>query len=223
MRKVIISLGGIVIVPNKVNYSYLKQFKKLILKFSKKNKVIIVCGGGHTAREYIDSLKGKFDKKVYGLIGVAATRLNARLVDGVFNREEKIPETVKEVKNKLKKHNLVICGALEYHSNMTTDGNAAELASALKADIINITNVKGLYNKDPKKYKNAKLIKNINFKDFNKMISKIKFHAGQHFVLDQSASKMIMKNKIKVYIVDSNLKNLKKCLYGKSFVGTIIS
>jgi len=107
---------------------------------------------------------------------------------------------------------------------MTTDGNAAEIAKMMKADfMVNVTNVDGLYDKDPRKFKNAKRIPIISFEDFDKMVKKIKFHAGQHFVLDQTASKIIKKAKIKTCIVNSELKNLKQCLYGKSFVGTIIS
>jgi len=224
MKKVVISLGGSVIVPNKVNYSYLKKFKKLILKYSKKNKVVVICGGGSTARKYIDSLEGKKDKKIYGLVGIAATRLNARLVDGIFDRKEDIPETLNEVRKQINKHNLVICGSLGYNTEMTTDGNAAEIARMMKADfLVNITNVSGLYDKDPKKYKHAIRIPQISFMDFDRMVNKVKFKAGQHFVLDKTAAKIIKKAKIKTCIVDHDLDNFKRALYGKRFKGTLIS
>jgi len=224
MKTIVISLGGSVIVPNKVNYKYLKKFKKLISKFSRKHKVVIVCGGGKTARKYIDSLKSiKLDKKIYCLIGIAATRLNARLVEGLFNKKEEIPENTNQVKNLLKKHNLVICGALGYKPHMTSDGTAAELAKSIKADfLINVTNVPGLFNKDPKKYKNAKFIKEISFANFDKMVNKIKFKVGQHFVLDQTASKIVKDAKIKTIIISQDLKNIQNLLYNKNFKGTII-
>ena len=59
--------------------------------------------------------------------------------------------------------------------------------------------------------------------DFYRMANKIKFKAGQHFVLDQTASKIIKQNKIKTYIVNKDLKNLKKVLKEKNFNGTVIS
>ena len=43
---IVISLGGSIIVPNKVDYKFLSEFKKLILMYSKKNKIVIVTGGG---------------------------------------------------------------------------------------------------------------------------------------------------------------------------------
>ena len=51
---VVISLGGSLIVPEKININFLKKFRKLILDYIKKNnKVVIMCGGGRTARYYI--------------------------------------------------------------------------------------------------------------------------------------------------------------------------
>jgi uridylate kinase len=223
MKKIVISLGGSVIVPDHVDYNYLKKFSKLIKKFSKNNKVVIVTGGGSTARSYIEPLtKAKLGNKVYGLVGIAATKLNARLVSGFFKKTGKIPESLKEVISKLKKTNLVITGALGYQPNMTSDGNAAEIAEAIKADFfINITNVKGLYTKDPK-LKGAKFIPKISYNDFFKMANKIKYKAGQHFVLDKPAAIIIKRAKIKTYIISKDTNNLENLLKGKSFIGTII-
>jgi len=53
------------------------------------------------------------------------------------------------------------------------------------------------------------------------MANKIHFKPGQHFVLDQTASKMIMKNKIPTYII-KEMSQLDNLLKGKKFKGTII-
>ena len=225
MKKVVISLGGSIIIPDKVDYKYLKNFAKFIKKFSKKNKVVIVTGGGSTARKYIEGLRHVgSNADMLSIVGIATTRLNARLVSGVFDMDEKIPETLSGVKSALSLRNLVICGALGMQKNMTSDGNAAEVADLMKADfLVNMTNVDGLYDKNPKEFHNAKFIDAISFKDFMVRINKIKFKAGQHFVLDQSAAKIINRSKVKTYIVSNNLKNLDRLLKDKDFIGTVIS
>jgi uridylate kinase len=224
MKKVVISLGGSIIIPDNVNYKYLKKFSKLINKFSKKNKVVIVTGGGNTARKYIRPLvKLKMGEKAYSSIGIASTKINARLVRRIFCIKRKMPENLEEVKKALRKDNLVICGSLGARKGMTSDANAAEVAKEIKADFfVNITNVSGLYTKHPK-LSGAKFIPKISFVEFSKKANKIKYKAGQHFILDQVAAALIEKHKIKTFIVGKNLRNLKRVLNGKKFRGTIIS
>ena len=225
MKKVVISLGGSVIVPDRVHYKYLIKLGKLIKKYARGKKVVIVCGGGDTARKYIKPLaKLKKGAKAYSAVGISATRINAKLVRKLFDMEGKLPLKLEQVKKELSKHNLVVCGALGERTGRTSDANAVEIAKAIKANFfVNITDVSGLYNKDPK-LKGAKLIKKITYGKFLKMAEKIEYKAGQHFVLDQVAAKMIRQHRIKTFIIGKNLKNLKRVLKEKKrFRGTIIS
>ena len=224
MKIVVISLGGSLIVPDKINDSYIKKFKQTLLKF-KEYKFIIVAGGGLTARTYIDALeRQKIDKKTQALIGIRITRLNAWTLINLFKGDcaSSIAKSLKEVKSLLNKNNIVIVGGLRYIEENTSDGTAASIANLLKADLINMTNVNGLYDKDPK-LKGAKLIRNISFERFDKIVKKIKYHPGQHFVLDQHASDIISKNNIKTCIIGPNLDNLERLIKNKGFLGTTIS
>ena len=63
---VVISLGGSLIVPEKVDVKFLKEFKKIILKNTKKHKFVIVCGGGSIARKYIQALHARKMQHVFG-------------------------------------------------------------------------------------------------------------------------------------------------------------
>ena len=51
----VLSLGGSLIIPDNISYQFLEKFKKLIKKYAEKEKIIIVCGGGQTARKYINA------------------------------------------------------------------------------------------------------------------------------------------------------------------------
>lgn len=222
---IVISLGGSLIVPEKIDINFLNKFKKVIKKNSNKYKFIINCGGGSVARKYISALRQSgANQKMQSLSGIAATRLNARFMSYFFGKDPNkgIPHKTKQVKKALKKQNIVFCGALKYEPNQTSDSTSAELAKKFKAKFINLTNVKGLYTGDPKKNKKAKFISEICYKDFDKMANKSKYQPGQHFVLDQTASKIIMQNKIPTYII-GNLKQLDNFLRNKRFIGTTIN
>jgi len=228
MKKVIVlSLGGSMIIPKDINVKFLREFKKVLLRNTRKFKFVVVCGGGSTAREYIKGLeKEDLPKKTFfqGLLGIASTRLNARFMTYFFNEDanQGIPHDMKEVKNLLRIYNVVFCGALRYAKKETSDGTSAKLANFFKSKFINMTNVKGLYTKNPAKFKDAKFIPEISWKEFYKLANKSKFQPGQHFVLDQSAGKIIKKYKIPTYIIGPDLKQIENIILGKDFVGSLI-
>jgi uridylate kinase len=224
-KVIVISLGGSVIVPENPNFKLLDSFKKVIKRYSKNHKFVIVAGGGSIARTYIKALelehKSKYELSV---AGIRATRMNAIFLMQLFGKDanKNLPLNMEEVANDLEKHNIVICGALRFAQNSTSDSTAAKLAHFLKGEFINITNVPGLYTADPRKDKTAKLISKISWKSFNNIVKKIRFHAGQHFVLDQHASDIIKQNKIPTFIISSPA-SLNNILKGNKFKGTLIS
>lgn len=226
MQKVlVISLGGSLIMPEKMNAHFLINFVKTLRRHYRSCKFVIVCGGGIIARKYINALRleGK-SKKELAMAGIRTTKMNALFVMQLFGKKanDSLPKDMEEVRNNLPKNKVVVCGALRYAPNSTSDGTAAKIAHFLKADFINMTDVKGLYTDNPKKNPNAKFIPKISWKNFGERALKIKFRAGQNFVLDQQAAILIRKHKIKAYILGSDLKNLSKLLSGKNFVGTTI-
>ena len=225
-KVIVLSLGGSLIIPDEINVKYLKEFKKTILKNKLKYKFIVVCGGGSVARKYINALREiGLNEKLQSFSGISATRMNARFMSYFFNQDQTqgIPDKLKTLKEYVKKYNVVFCGALEYKSHQTSDSTSAQIAQAFKCDFINLTDVPGLHDKNPKKFKDARFIPEISWKNFDDMAKKIEYKPGQHFVLDQTASKIIMNNKITTYILGEDMKQLDNLLNGKRFIGTKIS
>lgn len=223
-RVIVLSLGGSQIIPDDVNYNYLKEFKKVLMRNKRKYKFIVVCGGGSLARKYIKAIiKEKKNERLQSLAGISATRTNARFMNYFFGIDpvHGIPHKMRIVKKYIKKMDIIFCGALEYKPDQTSDSTAAEIARKFKAEFINITNVAGLHDKNPLVYKDAKFIPEITWEDFDKMVNKIKFKPGQHFVLDQTASKIIKRGKIPTYII-KDPKQLDNLLNRRKFRGTII-
>ena len=197
----------------------------MIYKY-KDTKFVVVTGGGTTARKYINAykkFKKDFDKQ--SSAGIAITRFHAFFMMHFFGKpaNETHPTSLRKVETLLSKNHVVFCGALrKTKTPQTTDATSASIAAYLKCPFINLTNIKGIYTSNPLKNKNAKFIKNISWQDFNKMAEKIKFSAGQHFVLDQRGSQIIYKNRIPTYIVGS-LKDIEKIIEEKdTFEGSLI-
>ncbi len=225
MAIIVMSVGGSLLVPHSIDPVFLKSFQSLILQLRKKHKIVLVTGGGKTARDYIQVVQ-KFtsNKDFASLVGIETTKLHAALVASLFGKFHLVPDDLEDVKKDLQKDGLVVCGALGFQPKMTSDGDAALIAAYLHADFfVNLTNVAGLFDKDPHTSKQAKLIREISFADFLSLSKKIKYHAGQHFVLDQSAAEIISRNTISTYILDGKkLKNILACFSGKPYVGTLI-
>jgi len=214
----VISLGGSRIVPDDVDDGFLVRFKALLDAHGDK-RFVVVCGGGSTARRYIGALRkmGKGTRE-QSMEGIAVTRLHAGFMARIFGRvaNEELPLNMKKVRSLLRGNRVVFCGALRYRAKNTSDGTAAKIAGYLGCPFINLTNVRGLYSSNPKGNKKARFISKISWDDFYDMIKGVKFEAGQHFVLDQSAAVVIKRKKIVTYIVgslgaiDSVLRGVKK-------------
>jgi uridylate kinase len=225
-KVIVISLGGSLIVPDEVNVRFLKEFKSVLLRNYKNYKFVVVCGGGSVARKYINALRSVGIPEIYqSQAGISATRMNARFMSYFFDQDQEkgIPHNKRTLKRYVRRMDVVFCGALEYKPKQTSDSTAAEIAKMFNSIFINLTNVSGLHDKNPKKFKDAKFIPAISWKNFDIMANKSKFMPGQHFILDQTASKIIMEKKITTYILGENMKELDNLLKGKKFKGTIIS
>jgi uridylate kinase len=228
MKKVfVISLGGSLIVPKSgIDNRFLLEFKSTIKRLSRKFKFVIVCGGGSVARTYITSLRSQHvNEYLQSLMGISITRTNARFMSYLFDSDptEGIPHDMKHVKSLLHKNDIVFCGALRYAPHQTSDSTAVKLANFLSCPFINMTNTDGLYSSDPRADKNALFISSVSAKDLNAMANKSKFQPGQHFVIDQTAAKVVLDSQVESYIIGKNIKNLVKLINGEKFKGTKVT
>jgi len=223
MKTIIMSLGGSVIVPDNIDVKFLKNFKKIIEKFLKKNyKFVIICGGGKTARDYQKAASGiiKLNNEDLDWLGIHATRLNAHLMKTLF--ENTAENEIVNNPTKKRKFDKKIIIAAGWKPGWSTDYDAVLLAKNLKVKtIINMSNIDYVYDSDPKKNKNAKKIENICWKHFRK-ISGNKWKAGLNKPFDPIAAKEAEKSKLKVLIIGKNLSNFENLLSNKKFKGTII-
>lgn len=221
-KTVIMSLGGSVIVPDKMDTDFLNGLKKIVINFVKKGyKFAIICGGGKLARDFQKSAADyKFDNDGLDWLGIYATRINANFVKKMFgDTAEDAIVTDPTKKIKMDKGILVAAG---WKPGWSTDYDAVLLAKNLGADtIINMSNVDYAYDKDPKKFGDAKKIKNISWEDFRKIVGN-EWKAGLNMPFDPVAAKEAEKLRLKVVIIGKNLNNFEKFLNNDKFDGTVI-
>jgi len=145
MKTLVMSLGGSLIAPDGIDIHFLKNFKSVILDFIKKNnRVVLICGGGNTCRNYQKAAKivnKKVKDRDLDWIGIATTKLNAELISGIFGDlayESILLNPSKPVKTNKK----IIVGA-GYLPGSSSDKDAVLAAIAFKAKtVINLSNIK---------------------------------------------------------------------------------
>ncbi len=224
MKTIVLSLGGSLIVPDKIDTNFLKKFRKAIISFIKKgNRVIIVCGGGKTCRNYLNTAKNiaKISNKELDKLGIKSTELNAELLRVIFG-EYAYPEIqLNYNKKNLKFKILLSCGFLP---GTSSDYDAVMWAKNYNADYIaNLTDVDYVYTKDPEKYKDAKKLKTLDWKTMQKIVGK-KWEAGLQFPFDPIATKLAGKLNQKIaFINPKNTNNFRNFLDGKHFKGSVVS
>jgi len=224
---IVISLGGSIIVPDKIDTVFLRTFKDIILRFLEENKmkkIILVCGGGSPAREYQRAYKEitlKQNPTAEDWIGIEATKLNASLLKYIFFEycfDEIVinPTNVPQFTGRI----LIASG---WKPGFSTDFDAVLLAERFSAKkVINLSNISKVFTKDPKKHSDATPIDRISWKDFKKIVGDT-WIPGKNVPFDPVATKRAEKNKQTVIIASGkNTDNLVKILEEKPFEGTII-
>ena len=222
MESIVLSIGGSVLFSDDVESSFFKKLSNLLKRYTSKYKIYIVVGGGKTARKYIKLGRNLgLDEKKLDQLGIDSTRLNAKFLTLVVNRSNKIiPNTTDEAKN-MKGTIVIMGGTTPGHS---TDMVGAELSYKTNSSMFIIaTNVDGIYDKDPNKFKDAKKIDEIKIEHLVKKYGTKWNEAGKNIVIDGPALEIINKRKIPTYVLNGKkLDEIKKVLDKESFNGTKI-
>lgn len=224
--KIVFDIGGSILCPDGVpDINYVKRLSRFLINLKRKHRLIVVTGGGKVAKNYIKSARSlKPPENLLDHIGILGTRMNALVLIAALGKHAygKVVKNKEELEHGISSGKIVILGGTV--PGQTTDAVTVAAAQIFRADIIIIgTNVKGVYDKDPNKYKNAKMLKKISPKDLHKMVKVKKHVAGPLTVMDPVAARLVERSKIKTIVLDGrNLENVKKAIGRKNFVGTVI-
>lgn len=223
---VVIDLGGSILSPEpcRLNFKILKGFKEILSKNFKKFRFIVVVGGGKICRAYQNEARrgGVTNKHLLDWIGVRSTQLNAELLRAYLGKMA-FPRVMHYENQELDwEKGVLVSGGWE--PGGSTDHVTARLAAMHGAKkVVVATNIDYVYDKDPRKYPDAKKQPQLTWQGFKKIIGN-KWIPGMSTPFDSKATRICMKHKISVMFVNGEkLANLQNAIQGKKFKGTIIS
>jgi len=221
-ENIILSLGGSLVAPDKIDIEFIKRFKDLILSQLNGRRFYIYIGGGKISRLYQQALS-EFgaDNEEKDWAGINVSRLNAQVVKQAFS-ELSYPKVVIDPSKRVFTSKDIIVGGAWKPGRSTDYGSVVLAENSGSLTIVNLTNIDYVYDKDPNKFPDAKAIKQISWPDFRKLLPD-KWSPGLSSPFDPEASKLAQKLKIKVVVINGRkLEELENFLNNKPFIGTII-
>lgn len=194
--KLAIKIGGSIAFDEKgPRTNYFKKLIPVIKKVKNKTSLLILgIGGGKYIRNYYRGISDLgLSKKKMEWLGIDLLKANANLLSFLF-----LGKSVFNLDKIPKAKILTIAGIKPGRS---TDANTALLAEKFKVDLfIMLTDVAGLYTKDPKKYKEAKLLRKISYSELDKFFPQ-RISPGNYGIIDPLALKVIKRSKIHTFII----------------------
>jgi len=231
-KRIVIKLSGEVMEhgDQEANLDFAKIFKladSLKILSKKGYQIAVVIGGGNIFRARM--LKNmEIDRVVADHIGMTATMINSMALKAVLEKMNQpvkvlspfvIPSMMsayspRRANDYLNKKHIIILAAGTGKPYFTTDTALVLRASEIGAEYIyKATNVRGVYNKDPDKYKNAKFYKNLSYRQALKENLK---------VMDATAFALARDNKMNLRIFKYSPSNLVKAVVQNS-IGTKVT
>lgn len=228
-EKIVMSIGGSLIVPNGgIDTKFLSNLNKFVrdqLANNPNRQFFLVVGGGKIARTYRDAgrevIGHELNRDDLDWLGIHATKLNAHLVRTIF-RDIAHPYIIKhyEIIRKAPEPVVVAAG---WKPGWSTDYDAVLLCEDYNVkDIINLSNVPQVFDKDPNENPDAKPIDKISWEKFRKIVGDI-WIPGMNAPFDPVAAQKAEEVGIKVAILSGHdFQNLENYINNKKFLGTVI-
>ncbi|MDD3304430.1 MAG: UMP kinase [Clostridia bacterium] len=229
-RRILVKLSGEAIGGTDgrgIDKDKLERVVEQIVKLAKNNvEIAIVIGAGNFWRGKYG--EGYMERTTADYMGMLATTLNAlalqemtenkgiqtRVMTAIEMKQIAEPYIRRRAVRHLEKGRIVIFACGTGNPYFTTDSAAALRAIEMEADVILLAkNIDGVYDKDPKKYPNAKKYDNVTY------MQSISERLG---VMDATAITLCMENKIPICVFALNEENsIIRAVSGEK-IGTMI-
>lgn len=228
-ERVVVSVGGSLIVPDGIDTDFLKRFKALILeKVQRGFTFSIITGGGKTARRYQEAAQAVTPLSSQDLdwIGIHSTRLNAQLLRNIFVGYAH-PQVIKNPTIDIETEEPITVAA-GWQPGWSTDYCAVMMAKNMGARrLVNLSNIDYVYTDDPRNPPAdgpvPTKIEKTSWAEFRKVIPD-HWDPGLSSPFDPIAAKEAETLGLEVAVINgAKLEEFSKYLENKPFIGTVIS
>ncbi|MCF7846117.1 MAG: hypothetical protein K9L85_02670 [Candidatus Peribacteraceae bacterium] len=228
MKKVLVKLSGESLGGSGVDTKILRRTVREISAAAKFGSLAIVIGGGNIWR-FRDKKNLKIDRVESDFLGMTATIFNAVTLKNALAQiglrvkvfsSIRVPEELGEkysaaaARKFLARKGVAILAGGTGKPFVTTDTAAALRAAELKCDlVVKATNVDGIFDRDPRKSRAAKLLKQVSFAEV------LKQNLG---VMDRKAFEVLAKKSTPIRVFNfAKTGLLKKAVAGEN-VGSLV-
>lgn len=225
--RIVLKIGHALFKGHSIDLEKIRGTADAILRLHNAgHRVVVVVGGGEPSRTFIKAARSLgADHATCDEVGIMVTRINALLLSIAFGEasSRNIISGFEELERQLDTAGGKILVGGGFTPAQSTDAVAALIAERLKADLlIKTTDVDGVYNADPKKNPDAKLLKEVSVRRLRKILGQ-ESTPGGYKLLDQVSLSILERSRIPVVIVNgSDPENIIRAASGEK-VGTRIN
>ena len=232
-KKIVIKIGGSLLFSKNgdIDTKKISDFCNIIENRDAYDSVIVVCGGGTLARTYINAVRNNNgNEALCDLIGIAISRINGQLLLASLKDRAypMVPTSIEEMSLATLFKKIIVMGGLQ--PGQSTTSVALEVAEFINANsVVILTDVHGIFDKDPKKHTDAKLYNKLTHAKLQEIIltsfGDNQAAAGEYRIFDAVSLQILRRSKINAIVMSGqDFNDFKKFWNGeKEFTGTVIS
>lgn len=224
MEKVVVSIGGSILIPGDGDSSYISELSQMLRSAVGDRCLMVVCGGGRISRYYSETgraLGGSTEQ--LDRMGIMITRVNAALLRVALGDVAVggAPDTVEEAAVMCEEGRIVVMGGTV--PGHTTDAVATMLAREVGASkVINATAVDAVYTEDPKVNPDAERYSELTISQLADLVYS-QHDAGRSSVFDPKGVRIAAEEGIDILIVSGrDLEDLEAAITGRPVKGTVV-
>lgn len=215
MEAIVVKLGGSVLFKpdGELDLDTVNRWLSVLVDLTQHARIIVVVGGGKPARKYISWGRNlNLGEYECDELGIQVSRLNAYLLLAALKHRlsaaririyGSVPKSPMEVYGIKDDYDVIFVGG--FIPGQSTVGVAAEVAELSGARVLAIgTDVDGVFDKDPKKYSDAKRLSLVSIDKLIDLFLKQEETAGTYALFDIQSLKLIKRSRVNAIVFNAN-------------------